>query len=318
MIHFGIRWKRLLFGVVPVLAWFTACPLLSWFAAPPSTGTLEVDIDYTGSWYVETFGYAREAENIRHYVLVMPDEAMGQATSHAFFSSLLYPASPDATPSFREEVEYDWVLDYLYEAPEGHFVGQFAPGHYHVAVAFIAAPLSREEAGVSEDAILYAGITGGGASTDYREVTLEAGESIFLGFTLTDANGWACPWLYVHDGRTFQRRMEILRDVRGPDAERTEVSSLGPVQVVDGAITLRISEERDEVTFIDAFYLVIDGGRVAAQGDPDAAARVAVPDGRTLVLNRGDSVDFRFPVVDGVSPATVEVVVTGYYTPRPE
>jgi len=210
------------------------------------------------------------------------------------------------------------VLDYLYEAPEGHFVGRFAPGRYHVAVAFIAAPLRREEAGVGEDVILYAGITGGGASTDYREVTLEAGKSIFVGFALTDANGWACPWLSVYDGQTFQRRMEILRNVRGPAAERTEVSSLGPIQPVDGAITLRISEERDEVTYIDEFYLMVDGVKVAAQGNPQAVGLVAGRDGRTLILNRGDSVDFRFSVVAGESPSNVEVIVTGYYVPRPE
>ncbi len=314
MIRLGLRWRRLLFGIGPVLVWITACPLLYWFAAPPATGTLEVDIDYTGSWYVETFGYAREAENIRHYVLVMPDEAMGQARSHAIFSALQFPDSPAATPSFREEVDYDWVRPYLYEAPAGHFVGQFAPGHYHVAVAFIAAPLSREEAGVGEDAILYAGATGGGASTDYREVTLEAGESLYLEFAMTDADGWACPWLSVYDGQTFQRRMEILRDVRGPDAARTETSPLGPVPVVDGAITLRISEERAEITFIDEFYLLVDGVRVAAQGDPDAAARVAGRDGRTLILNRGEAVDFRFPVGGAAAP-DVAVVVTGYYAP---
>jgi len=79
----GIRWKRLWIGLVPSVVWFALCPFFYWLSLP-STGTLEVDIDYTGSWYVETFGYARKAENIRHYVLVMPEEALGQATSHAF------------------------------------------------------------------------------------------------------------------------------------------------------------------------------------------------------------------------------------------
>ena len=309
---------RRLYTVIGVLVVFglLACawPIRWLFPAAGTTGTLTVDINYTGGWYVETFGYARNAENIRHYVLVLPESETGRADAGAIFTSLLFPARPGDPPKLSEErPEVQWALDYLYEAPEGHFQGRFAPGEYQVAVVFIAAPLSRDEAGVGDDVILYAGITGGGASTDYRSVVIEAGQVAEVEFVLTDNNGWACPWLYVYDGRQFERRTEILRLLRGAANEQTEITPLGLVPTVNGAVILQIAEEQAEITFLDELVLLVGGIAVRADAAPP---QLAERDQDYLILTNGEAYTFTFRLPDtlaGQEQVTASVIATGFY-----
>jgi hypothetical protein len=286
------------------------CPvvwLLPQSNMPSDQGTLDIDINYTGSWYRETFNYARDAENIRHVILVRSANEVADPDEAGWAFTSLVPQEDGSWVIREDRQEYTWTLDYIYDAPQGYFHGEFPPGDYAVAAAFIAAPLSREEAGVGEDVILWPGVTGGGANADYEYVTLEAGETTTITFTLTDANGWACPWLYVADGDTFERRFEILRHLRGEDQEQTEITALGSVP--DGAITIRIAEEKDEITYLDMFYLDIDGTAVYADND-----LLAADDGDYLILQPGEVVDLHFVIPS--TAITVSVVADGYYTPK--
>ncbi len=298
----------------PALLTSCICPWFAWPFDAPDRGVLEVDINYVGEWYRETFDYSREAENIRHFVLVMPEGEAARADPGWIFTSLV--VQPDSLTVRPDRQEYAWGLEYLYDAPEGYFRGKFEPGTYAVAAAFVAAPLSREEAGVGEDVLLWPGVTGGGASTGYETVVIDAGETTVVTFRLTDDHGWACPWLYVADGQGFERRTEILRYLRGQDHERTEITPLGPVIVVDGFIRVRVAEEKDEVAFIDALYLLIDGVAVRAEADQPVAAQVAAIDGDTLILHRGEAYDLRFRAPIAFADGDpVSVVVRGYYLP---
>ncbi len=290
-------------------------------AEPPSaadgTGALHVDVDYRGTWYRETFSYTRPAENVAHFVLVMPASEVDRATADQVFSSINFSAAPAALSVREGREEFAWALEYVYEAPEGHFRGQLEPGTYYVAGAFVVAPLSREEAGQPDDAILYAGMTGGGASTDYRQIEVAPGENRIT-LSLTDGDGWACPWLYVYNGQSFERRTEILRNVRGRENERTEISPIGLVEIVDGAVTLRVTEEKDEMTFIDELYITVEGIPVHAEPDSDGAIKAAARDRDYLALAGGESCEFRFRLpasLDARRWVPVSVVVSGFYTP---
>jgi hypothetical protein len=278
-------------------------------------GTLEVDIDYNGTWFTETFSYTREAENIRHFVLVMPESRVDEATADDVFSSIDFLADSDVL-SVREGREaFAWTLDYVYEAPEGRFRGQFPPGVYHVAAAIVAAPISKEEAGAPDDAIFWAGMSGGGVSTGYQRKVIELRENT-VRFSLADWHDWACPWLYAFNGRSFERRTEILRNVRGKHNEQMEVSHIGTVEVVDGSVILKVAEEKAEVTFIDALYVVVDGVKVRAEADPRVTAKVTEKDRDYLLVNSGESFTFRFRLPDslaGRKQVDVAIVVSGYY-----
>jgi hypothetical protein len=278
-------------------------------------GSLEVDIDYSGTWFGETFSYTRQAGNVEHFVLVMPEDKVGEATADDVFSSIDFWANPDGL-SVREGREgFAWALEYLYEAPEGHFHGQLQPGTYYVAAAIVAAPISKEEAEAPDDAIFWEGMSGGGTSTGYRRTAIELGENA-VWFSPADWRDWACPWLYVFDGRSFERRTEILRNVRGRHNERTEVSRIGPVEIVDGSVILKVAEEKVEIACIDAFYIIVDGVAVRAEAAPHVAAKVAEKDHDYLIINSGESCTFRFRLPDsfaGRKQTTVAVVVSGYY-----
>ena len=297
---------------IPLMLVSCICPLLPSFTS--TTSTLNGDVIYTDSWYRETFDYARDAENIRHFVLVVPEDEAERATPGSIFTSLML--LPDGITLRDDRKEYEWALNYLHVAPEGYFTGAFEPGTYAVAAAFIAAPLSREEAG-AEDAILWPGVTGGGASTEYQSVVLQAGETADIAFELTDADGWACPWLYVFDGQTFQRRTEILRNVRSRHLEQTEITSIGPVIAVDEYIVVRISEEKEEVSYIDRLTLVVGDTTIIAEADPSVSTALAQSDGQYLVLAQGESLDLRFRAPESfIDGDPVSVIVEGYYEPN--
>jgi hypothetical protein len=259
-------------------------------------GTLDVTITYRGDFYVDSFDYSPEAENFRHFVLVRPvgeDETPDDAGR--IFTSLA--PQEDGSLVIREDrQDYAWALDYIHEAPQGHFQGEFEPGEYAVASAFIIVP-SHAEAGVADDVIL---LPGAGANTDYQYIRIETGETTPLDFSMTDANGWASPWLYVSTDGTFERRFEILRNVR--DHEHTEITPLGPV--MESTVTIRIVEEKDEITYLDALYLEVDGVSVVADNP-----LLAADDDDYLILHQGESVDLQFVV----PPGDISVVAVGYY-----
>jgi hypothetical protein len=153
----------------------------------PTTGTLNVEIVYSGQWYCETFGYEPDAPNIRHIALVLPvDARIGLRSPGLVFTNLKFTPSPEPLAIREETPEYDIFLDYLYDAPQGVTSIELDPGEYNLAVAFIAAALPPPD----DDAILYPGITGGGASTEFQTVEIAAGETVNLTVELTDANGW--------------------------------------------------------------------------------------------------------------------------------
>ena len=141
------RWVSLFILAATLL--LTGCaPLFAAFVGAPSVGVIKVHIDYSGTWYRDTFTYARDATNIRHVVLVMPESESTRVSAAQAFSRIAF--SPDSTV----EDEYGWALDYIHDAPQGYFTGAFEPGTYVLAAAFLAAPLSRAEAGVGDDILL--------------------------------------------------------------------------------------------------------------------------------------------------------------------
>jgi len=301
--------RRIILGMlaaVSIMLMSCMFPLFAGPAASPAQGTLDVQITYSGDFYVETFDYAPDAPNIRHYVLIMPEDVAANADPGWIFTSI--DLTSDTLSVRPDRQEYAWAFPYFYDAPGAHFVGQLDPGTYEVAAAFVAGPASREDVGAGDDAILWPGVTGGGANTEFQSVTIEAGKTSALVFAMTDSNGWACPWLYVFDGQSFARRTEILRNVRGQ--ARTEITPLEGLAVVDGAVVIRVAEEKDEVTYLDALILLVDGVPVPAQGE--AAAQVAAADGESLILRQGDVAEFRFPVPPTFS-GTASLAVTGYY-----
>lgn len=157
---------------------------------PSSTGTLVVEIVYSGQWYRETFNYQPDAANIRHVALVMPVDSVIQLKGAGWaFSNLKFTPYPAPLAMREEAVEFIPILDFMHDAPGGVVSIDLPPGKYNVAVAFIAAALPPP----GGDVILYPGVTGGGASNEFQVVEIAAGRTVYFSVELTDENGWG--WL---------------------------------------------------------------------------------------------------------------------------
>ena len=94
-----------LFGLL-----MTACswPMLS-LPGSQVTGELDVEINYSGEFYHEVFNYARDAANIRHYVMVIPSRIAAQHDNPEWAFS-------------RLDVQADG--DHLAEGPRAQHVGE--------------------------------------------------------------------------------------------------------------------------------------------------------------------------------------------------
>jgi len=268
---------------------------------------------YLGQWYRDTFHYSKEAPNIRHFAVVIPAaqyQENPQLPGH-ICSSLKFPVDDEPLQIRSGAGETNWELAVLHPVPTQ---AELEPGRYYVGGCFIAAPLSRREAGVGDDTILYAGITGGGASSDYQLVTIEPGVQKTIIIVLTDKDGWACPWVYVFNGTTFERRGEILRNLNSKTLEATQPYPLGPVSVQNGIIRLQIREERPETTYLDALHLDVDGVSIWPDANsPRALSRV---DGHYLMLQQGDAYELTFDVsaiAGGNSSIEAVLFSTGFY-----
>jgi hypothetical protein len=177
--------KSFLLSLIFVLLGSLSCQML----APPlkaETGSLDLTIRYTGHWYRETFDYQPDSQNIRHIAFVLPSEVPFEEDAGWVFTSLDFTSSPAPLKLREEEDIYKPMLEYLHDVPQGHAVLELPPGIYRLAVAFIAAELPPPD----DDAILYAGVTGGGASNEFQEIVIEAGKTLALEVELTDENGW--------------------------------------------------------------------------------------------------------------------------------
>lgn len=119
----------------------------------------------------------------------------------------------------------------------------------------------------------------------------------------------SCPRLYAWTGTAWDLRGEVLIDVIGAGAETTQRRPIGKVRVAKGEVRLRLAEEEDEVSHVDALVLEIRGQRVAPAGP------LASRDGVRATLKRGDALELRYAVnlPDGDYDATV--AATGYYIP---
>jgi hypothetical protein len=119
----------------------------------------------------------------------------------------------------------------------------------------------------------------------------------------------SCPYLYVWDGTGYVPRGQVLRDIRSPAAEREERTPIQAI-VVGKAIRLRLAEEEDEVSHVNALLLEVGGKLVA----PDVSA-LATADKSYGELHTGESVELRYAVDLPDGPVPVTVVATGYYVP---
>ncbi len=86
--------------------------------------------------------------------------------------------------------KYSCALEYIYQAKYGNIKIALEHGEYVFAVAFLASEVNLQEAGHSQDTLLWPGVTGGGASTSFEQLLINDGEHKSIKVELNDDNGW--------------------------------------------------------------------------------------------------------------------------------
>lgn len=120
----------------------------------------------------------------------------------------------------------------------------------------------------------------------------------------------ACPFVYVLGDGAPALQGEILRNLRGLGAY--DAQSLTLAVPKDGELRIRIAEEKDEVTHLDAITLVVDGVEVPPRAcSSDAAPRFCTADRTFELLRRGDALELVFDVRRDAQ--SIELRATGYY-----
>lgn len=120
----------------------------------------------------------------------------------------------------------------------------------------------------------------------------------------------SCPRIYVWTGSGWESRGEVLIDIIGPRAEKTQRREIGMVKVIGGQVRVRLAEEEDEVSYVDALVLEVGGVEAAP-----AHAVMSAIDHTRLTMHKGDAIELTYAVAlpDGEYPAVA--VATGYYVP---
>jgi len=123
----------------------------------------------------------------------------------------------------------------------------------------------------------------------------------------------ACPFVYSLAGApAFEG--EILRDLNRPSLERDDSLTISSRPCSDVA-RFRISEEKDEVTSLDAVSLLVDGVAMSPIACASDDAPYCVNDGLVLRLARGDHLDLAFRIPPGAECDEIELRANGHYTP---
>ena len=139
-------------------------------------------------------------------------------------------------------------------------------------------------------------------------------------FKKTDFKVWncmSCPWLYLFDGKEYVKTTEVLKDLVGCEREAITTHTIPSSMLIDGKIRLRLSEEKDEITYIDRVRLRVGERVVMPRGSSRAVRRqLRKKDADYLILKKGEFVELEFKVPQKLAGRKALLLETeGYYEP---
>lgn len=122
----------------------------------------------------------------------------------------------------------------------------------------------------------------------------------------------AYPVVDLWDGKAWRRQGEILRNLVGPDAKARQELALNPPAGAK-TVRLRLSEEKDETTFVDQLSLEVDGRIIAPGSCQEGDGEFCKEDGVDHILRRGEVLELTFSLPGAWS--RVMLRANGYYVP---
>jgi len=114
----------------------------------------------------------------------------------------------------------------------------------------------------------------------------------------------ACPYVYIEYNEKKLFVNEILKEARYTFGEKTETLRIPEFIIQSNKLKLYITEEKDEVTFINSILLT-DGSKTLK---PD------IDFSKDLVLRKGELIELSFNIKD-FDKKNISLVATGFYLP---
>ena len=119
----------------------------------------------------------------------------------------------------------------------------------------------------------------------------------------------ACPFVYVLYQGSWRKQGEILRNLNRPDLQDWQSLDLDIGEI--HTLHVRISEEKDEVSFLDAVRLVANGRAYLPQNCQIMDEPYCSEDSEFFIIPKGKFLDLKFQLRESSSKFRLEA--TGYY-----
>lgn len=123
----------------------------------------------------------------------------------------------------------------------------------------------------------------------------------------------ACPFVYSVEGNSTRLQGEILRYLNVDYTEKWQRLILNVGQIKSNILHLRISEEKDEVTYVNALYLKV-GSRILKPIKDKTFEKICSDDKSYFTLKKGEYFDVKFDT-RGIELKDVSLHMKGYYLP---
>lgn len=147
-----------------------------------------------------------------------------------------------------------------------------------------------------------------------QNVPINSKSSIKLFFQKGDFKEWnclSCPWMYCKKGNKFLKQSEILQDVVGKENQTTTTHELPKWSLKNGKVTIRLQEEKDEITYIDHLTLSANGESFNSD-----IAELQGLDNNYLIMKKGDVLEITFDLPKHIKKTDKLILkATGYYIP---
>jgi hypothetical protein len=120
----------------------------------------------------------------------------------------------------------------------------------------------------------------------------------------------ACPFVYLKSGEKFIYKGEIIRNLIGKESESMQKLEIGTLD--KGIVTIRIKEEKNEISYINSIYFEINNKLYLPKTIKSKASLLQKNDDKYLVLKKGEFIDL---VYDLDLKSNIKIISKGYYIP---
>ena len=126
----------------------------------------------------------------------------------------------------------------------------------------------------------------------------------------------ACPYVYLIEDDKLEFKGEILRYLNVDYAEVWQKLSISSKSKINNKIRIVISEEKEEETYLNAVYLLVDNKKIIPKIKSNKIELILKDDEQYLKLVKGDKIELEFALPKDCSVKTFDLFGKGYYLPK--